>query len=51
MNELAQQVQQAYDRGGRDEARRTILRVCEERDWTKGELGEAFTLYRSYPRA
>jgi hypothetical protein len=49
MNELAEQVQQAYDRGGREEARRAILRVCEERDWTRDELSEAFALYRSYP--
>lgn len=51
MYELAEQVQQAFDRGGREEARQTILRVCLERDWTKDELGEAFALYRSYPAA
>lgn len=51
MNELAEQVQQAYDRGGREEAREAFLRVCLERDWTADELGEAVTLYRSYPTA
>lgn len=51
MNELAQQVQQAYDRGGRTEARQTLLDTCLERDWSKDELGEAFALFRSYPTA
>lgn len=50
MNELAQQVQQAYERGGRPEARRALLDTCLERDWTKDELGEAFALYRTYPK-
>jgi len=51
MSELAEQVQQAYDRGGRKEAREVLLSVCLERDWSKDELGEAFKLYRSYPTA
>ena len=50
MNELAEQVQQAYDRGGREEARTTLLSTCLERDWTKDELGDAFDLYRNYPK-
>ncbi|WP_158102422.1 hypothetical protein [Streptomyces africanus] len=51
MNELAEQVQQAYDRGGRGEARTVLLDTCLERDWTKDELDEAFKLFRSYPTA
>lgn len=48
MNELAEQVQQAYDRGGREEARKTFLDTCQERDWTKEELDETVALFRSY---
>lgn len=51
MNELAEQVQQAYDRGGWEEARKVFMRVCEERSWTKTELGESWELLRSFPAA
>ncbi|SBU98057.1 hypothetical protein YUMDRAFT_06024 [Streptomyces sp. OspMP-M45] len=49
MNEFTQQVQDAYDRGGKGEARKVFLDTCLERDWTKDEIVEAITLYRSFP--
>lgn len=49
MNELAEQVQQAYDRGGREEARQVFMKRCEERSWTKTEIREAWELLRGYP--
>ena len=49
MNELAEQVQQAYDRGGRAEARKAFIDTCTERDWTREELDETVSLYRSLP--
>ncbi|MCX5000965.1 hypothetical protein [Streptomyces longwoodensis] len=51
MNELTQQMQQAYDRGGRGEARQTFLNTCQERDWTREELHEAVVLLRGFPTA
>lgn len=51
MNELAEQVQQAYDRGGKDEARKAFVDTCTERDWTREELDEAVALLRSFPEA
>lgn len=48
MNELAEQVQQAYERGGRDEARDAFVDTITERDWTREEL-ETVQLYRSFP--
>ncbi|MCA1223561.1 hypothetical protein [Streptomyces sp. 8L] len=49
MNELAAKVQQTYDRDGRDKAREVLLATCLERDWTQEDLGEAFSLYRTFP--
>jgi hypothetical protein len=50
MNELTEQVQQAYDRGGQIEARQTFVDKCVERDWTGVELKEAVMLLRSFPK-
>ena len=49
MNELTEQMKQAYTRGGRKEAQQTFLTMAEERDWTKEELRDAAELLRSYP--
>jgi hypothetical protein len=51
MNELAEQVQQAYESDGREGARTTFLTMVEERDWTRGELEEAADLMRSFPNS
>lgn len=51
MNELTQKVQQAYDRGDLDDARKAFLDTCQERDWTREELDEAVALLRGFPNA
>lgn len=50
MNELTQQVQQAFDREGREAAKQVFLDQAVERDWTMPELTEAVALLRSLPK-
>lgn len=50
MNELAERMQQAYDGGGREEARQVFMRLCEERSWTQAQLSEAWQLLWGYPK-
>jgi len=47
MNELAEQVQQAYDRGGREAAGQAFVNGAVERKWTRSELDEAVRVLRS----
>lgn len=47
MNNFSEQVQHAYDRGGKAMARQTFLDVCVEKDWSREEIVEAIALYRS----
>ncbi|MEU2358601.1 hypothetical protein ABZ599_37515 [Streptomyces misionensis] len=44
-------MQQAYERGGWEEARKAFADVCTEMRWTREELDEAVSLLRSFPKA
>jgi hypothetical protein len=51
MNQLIEQMQQAYEREGRKGARQAFLTAAEERDWTREELDEAVQLLRGFPKS
>lgn len=50
MNELAQQVQQAYERAGKAEAVEVLIHTAKAGDWTDTELDETIELIQSYPK-